>query len=858
MNTILDLNNLANVNFNNESSYAISFGTNAGNTTATIDAYGSGNIAKQTPLNSITDAVRDLLIDVQFSNVGAVNMSYAGPYSNIGVLQISPAGWRVNGIRSVDQYNEAFANVRYTDLTGSGNTSPEYSYTTTVNDQSGNTRTWSTTVDVRTPPVISNTGNVLFDEDTAANITQLSISGNTSNTSTYVLTSSIRNQAGQVSNTTATGNSVTITGNIATITTAVAAGNLKFVPAPDLATNVANALNFQLSINNNLASQANANVTIGNVHAEFSAPNFDYWEMYDNPFSITVTDLEASASYTSNVIAVTNTGSGNIHTLKANTVASTTKFNDTSRSLLRNNSKASLNAQNLTFRANSNVGLSNVSMVYQQVKTSGSSVIDETANVITVNDSVITGHEFTAQINTSPRYNTTSSYTYDEDQFFRLTNTSTNTTGTVTTQNPVAANAAQTAFRVTFEQVSPDPAVTPGYFGYNAAGMATIPRDYFMLPFSNTPRAQGQVEWYGSLNTVNTATSRGPDGVGTMYLPPPNYTGNIVLNYSQEQIDLVTGEVVVHANAVPITLTVGNTHSEYSNVASITATNLVPFRFNAASGGVGNVINITDQDSANIKTYGATISVASGRLYGEDLISNTSGFWTGDGGTTISLRNPVVLSSIKNLMIAPRWVAEDVGNSNVSIVVTSTWPTTSGLVTVEIANVSIPAAVTQTSIGTSNCDGGRYAGNCIVADGFDAGDYYLLVDTSYTSTTDFLPGSNVVTGLSATSTNDGVSATEYLYVLEDTYFFQPAVIASERVSAGQNGAANYSDWYVASFEEADQIIRVLGLSSGPYWTSSVTADNKVRVINNDRSETLVNLPTGSTQQRFFMCRRIYY
>lgn len=261
MSTIIDLNTATTVNFNNQADYAISFGTNLGNTTATIDAFGSGNIAGQTPLNSITSPVRDLLIDVQFSNVGAVTMSYAGAFANIGILQTAPAAWRVNGIRSVTQYNEAFANVRYFDLTGSGNTSPEYSYITTVNDQSGNTRSWNTTVDVRSPPVLSNTGAVLFRQNTSVDITQLSITGNTSATSTYVLTTSVSPALGQVSNTTTTSSNVSITGNIAAISAAISANSLQFIPAAGLTSNVTSALNFKLNLNNNLASQANANIT---------------------------------------------------------------------------------------------------------------------------------------------------------------------------------------------------------------------------------------------------------------------------------------------------------------------------------------------------------------------------------------------------------------------------------------------------------------------------------------------------------------------------------------------------------------------------------------------------------------------
>jgi len=115
MSTIQDLNTARTITYNDEANYAIVFGANAGNITANVDSYASANITQQTTLTSITSPVRDLLLDVQFSNVGNVSMAYVGTYSNIGILQVAPAAWRVNGIRSVAQYTEAFANVKFTD-----------------------------------------------------------------------------------------------------------------------------------------------------------------------------------------------------------------------------------------------------------------------------------------------------------------------------------------------------------------------------------------------------------------------------------------------------------------------------------------------------------------------------------------------------------------------------------------------------------------------------------------------------------------------------------------------------------------------------------------------------------------------
>ena len=103
MSTIIDLNTARTITYNDEANYAIVFGTNLGNITANLAAYNTANITQQTSLNSITSPVRDLLVDLQFSNVGNVSMAYAGTYSNIGLLQTAPDAWRVSGIRSVAQ-----------------------------------------------------------------------------------------------------------------------------------------------------------------------------------------------------------------------------------------------------------------------------------------------------------------------------------------------------------------------------------------------------------------------------------------------------------------------------------------------------------------------------------------------------------------------------------------------------------------------------------------------------------------------------------------------------------------------------------------------------------------------------------
>lgn len=311
MNTIIDLNTAANVSYNNEADYAISFGTNGGNTTQSIDGYGTANIKQQTSLNSVTDAVRDLLIDVEFSNVNKVTMAYAGTWSNIGLLQITPAAWRVSGIRTVAQYNEAFANVKYTDITGGSAANIDYTYQTTVNDQAGNTRTWTTSVDIIEVPSLSITGNVVYNEDTLTNVTVANVVIDPASTLTFRLYANTIPTYGSMYDGVITGNSIYIDGNAASLNSQIAAGALKFLPASDYTSNVANAINFSIGNTTTVFNTANANIQIGNTHAEYNFPTTGtYTEDTKYAFGNTISDLDTHAtSFTVNLLQTSgNTG----------------------------------------------------------------------------------------------------------------------------------------------------------------------------------------------------------------------------------------------------------------------------------------------------------------------------------------------------------------------------------------------------------------------------------------------------------------------------------------------------------------------------------------------------------------------
>jgi len=324
MNTIIDLNIADNISYNNESSYAIVFGANAGNTTANIGALTTANITKQTTLTSITSAVRDLLIDVQFSNVGVVDMNYAGTYSNIGILQIAPATWRVSGIRSVVQYNEAFANVKYTDLTGIVyDVDPNYSYVTTVNDQSGNTRSWTTTVDVNA--YINNMINRTY---TTNNITQLfststpSLDDQPDVGQTYTIT--LNSPVGKFGNSVAyfssntfanLANTYTFTGNTTTVNANYS--NIRFAPTNRVSGN--STFTYTQSRDGN--SQVSLTKTLtANVQA-FGANTYTYTA------NTTFTPTFSEAQYgTANVLLVG--GGGGASFGRENTVGPGTIFNN--------------------------------------------------------------------------------------------------------------------------------------------------------------------------------------------------------------------------------------------------------------------------------------------------------------------------------------------------------------------------------------------------------------------------------------------------------------------------------------------------------------------------------------------------
>jgi len=331
MSTIQDLNTARTITYNDEANYAIVFGANAGNITANVDSYASANITQQTTLTSITSPVRDLLLDVQFSNVGNVSMAYVGTYSNIGILQVAPAAWRVNGIRSVAQYTEAFANVKFTDLTGASNITP------------------------------------------LANVTIANVVVDPTSVVTFRLYANTAVGNGTMTDGVVTGNSIFIDGNATSLNSQIAAGAFKFLPASDLASNVGNAITFAIGNTTAIFNTANANIQIANTHAEFNFPGGTYVEDTRLAFGNTITDLDTRALSFTVGIQQTAGNIGKFYVSNSLVGNANTQLNIT-------NSKAAINNTIQWMPPVDYTG--NVSFTYNQVKTLSTGNVTQASNVV--------------------------------------------------------------------------------------------------------------------------------------------------------------------------------------------------------------------------------------------------------------------------------------------------------------------------------------------------------------------------------------------------------------------------------------------------------------------------------------------
>jgi hypothetical protein len=824
MNTIEDLNSPGNVNYNQQSSYSITYGANAGNTTANVDKYYYHTVLKQMPLTAVSNAVRDILIDWSFTGTPVANVTYTGSYANIGIQQIAPQTWRMIGIRDVARYNEAFANS----IVWDNGTANSYTYNTLVQDQWGNNATWNTAVSVRAVPTLGITGNIVYNEDSQANITQVSVTGNVSAVASYTLTTTLpNNTAGTLSNVdTNTTNQVQITGNIATLNSKIAGGNIKFNPTSDFVSNVANGVNFVLSISSANVATANANLQIGNTHGEFSVGNITIWEQYDNPISFSITDLD-TAVFTSNVIAASpDSNPPNTHALAINSVSSTDLWQGRSRKLTSSGSAATINGKTYTLNPNVNAYGQNITMYYQQTKVVDGTTYDQTPDTWTLNGTSLTANVFYAFSNNTSRFSnvrnsTLSSDTYAEDTILRLNPVSGNV---LTTEHPNANDIAKIKYTTTITQTSPDPAVYGGWFNlsnltYNTANTSTFGGQGWF----NGAGSTGGLRRLGNITLANTTRDtinsnfNTAGGIGVYYLPPSNYTGNITFAVTHTQTDVVNSTNINLANAVPLTLTCAATHTELST-ANIDTSQLMPVRLANVPAMVFN-----DVDQIDYKRYDLTLTTTVGNLqYGNlgagDGPNVAAGRIDGNTITFTNQTNSALQSIITNTSNSSmRWTPMGNVSGNIQIVLTQTIP-----IVQVLANTTISANVTGTLDPADAVDGGMYIGACTTVDGF-ASNYHLIWNSTYTSNVTFV-AYNQTTSAAVNSLFNGQTNTTALAGNIDAAF----------ISDGFTGGTYaHNDWYMASEKESWFITAQVGglVTATDYWTSTIPTANTAQYIN---------------------------
>ena len=180
-----------------------------------------------------------------------------------------------------------------------------------------------------------------------------------------------------------TGNSIFIDGNATSLNSQIAANALKFLPASDLASNVANAISFAIGNTTTIYSTSNANIQIANTHAEYSFPGGTYTEDTRLAFGNTITDLDTRALSFTVGIQQTAGNTGQFYVSNSLVGNANTQLNIT-------NSRAAINGTIEWMPPVDYTG--NVSFTYNQVKTLDTGNVTQASNVV-ANFTAITNPE---------------------------------------------------------------------------------------------------------------------------------------------------------------------------------------------------------------------------------------------------------------------------------------------------------------------------------------------------------------------------------------------------------------------------------------------------------------------------------
>ena len=320
MNSMADLNGYSNtsVTFTNTDTYTLTWnGPTTGIGTQTISVNEDSDFLMPKPIapTAIVNPVSDLTIAVDLSGAtyaagaGArlVNNTTAG--ANISVFNRKSVFY-ITGIQTINQYNEAFANIR---VFLNADYANNFSYTTTISDRVGTSVTWNTAVTVAGSADYSIPSSVGFLEDVTANIANCAITDTATNKNYTVTFTSANPTVGQIQLGNSVGNSQTITGTKSTVNSTLSSNSFKFVPAADFAGTV-NVIYRQVQTTNNIVQANNIPISFtGTGHAEFSIPasiGFNE-DVTANIANCSITDQAVGKNY-SVTIATTNAAQGQI------------------------------------------------------------------------------------------------------------------------------------------------------------------------------------------------------------------------------------------------------------------------------------------------------------------------------------------------------------------------------------------------------------------------------------------------------------------------------------------------------------------------------------------------------------------
>lgn len=371
MNSIEQLNNYSAtpVNYNTASDYFIQFGTNQGNVTVSQGESTLFNLSKRIPLEIWINSSYDMLITLQFNNVTAVqDVIKQGNNTNIGIVKGSTTQWVVTGIRSIQDFNDAWTQIY---VVSKPNILVPFQVTVTINDQRGTTRSWVETVNMIVNPIVTYPTTIFGSEDNIVSLENINIVDNHPVATDYTLflTTDI-NTGNIVFNNVATAN-FSYTDSRTVINDFLDNKVIAFRPATDYVGTTNMGLRVQRTVDGTITPLANIAMAISEQD-EYYVENPQYYRLNKPNTLITqVIDQDINA----NVYTITfNQSTGNAGTFYINGNA------QVGNTVTISNSRANVNSTTVAWQPGNNY-YGNATILYSQSKISSGNTIVQANNV---------------------------------------------------------------------------------------------------------------------------------------------------------------------------------------------------------------------------------------------------------------------------------------------------------------------------------------------------------------------------------------------------------------------------------------------------------------------------------------------